>query len=371
MYLYSYAHSIVRHKRALLYLAPKLKHDLVFIERLYRNACLKMLRYCDTMHSSSQPKWAVFLLALIYEELVILNPEQMDSSLLQHLLIAVSSRLTIFSNRLLDLDRSKKSKFTPHGGLADFYYVLQESRLYPRSKDFYDRVALASRNMVTPQLDAKRLHSASCLLGRSDRNECHPDVTHPDGCCCGWTFDSIPSGVLAIFDQCSESLARHFHAKRWTIRFAERTSDVDISALMKEVFEQRDMEKSTLQKKQVIFREALYLSLQVAFRCLTLITSILPITTTEEQLDFRAYENSQLLLGTVLQKAVFLYRRFWESRDKDYPDARGIDELILDFCSWGKFRPEKDTVAFELREILIKRRRFLVSMVKHCGLYEH
>ena len=370
MYLYSYAHSIVRHKRVLLYLAPKLKHDLIFIERLYRNACLKMLRYCDTMDSLSQPEWTVFLLALIYEELVILNPEQMDSSLLQHLLIAVSSRLTIFSNRLLDLDRSKKSKFTPHGGLADFCYNMQESRLYPRSKDFYDRIALASRNMVSPQQDANRLHSASCLLSRSDRNECDPDVTHPDGCCCGWTFDSIPSGFLAIFGQCSESLARHFHAKRWTIRFAEWTSDVDMGALMKEVFEKRDMEKSTLPKKQVIFREALYLSLQLAFRSLTLINPILPIITTEDQLDFRAYENSQLLLDRVLQKAVFLYRRFWESRDKEYPDARGIDELILDFCSWGKCCPGKDTVDSELGEILIPRAMF-ISAENYFGVREH
>lgn len=101
MYLYSYAHSIVRSKKILLCIAPGLKHDIASIERLYRESCSKIFKFCDIPHYSTQMALAVLILYLVYDELHFAGKSKvLDPPLAEHLQSVVSMRLAVYSARI-------------------------------------------------------------------------------------------------------------------------------------------------------------------------------------------------------------------------------------------------------------------------------
>lgn len=101
MYLYTYSHSVIRSKEVLLYTAgPKFKHDIASIERLYRDSCLQIFKFCDTAHNSTRMEGAILILLLVFDELCLTErSKEWDPPLVKHLQSAIFSRLTVVTSR--------------------------------------------------------------------------------------------------------------------------------------------------------------------------------------------------------------------------------------------------------------------------------
>ena len=216
MYFYSYAHSIVQSKEILLCIAPRLKHDITSIERLYRESCLKIFKFCDVAHNSAQMVWAMLILWLVFDELHFAGEsKELDPPLAEHLQSVVLMRLAVYSKRISEPYFSRRLSSIP--GLLllakGVPYLVPGSPLPQDRQGISADLWSVSRIRVQPTLEAEILRFPSCLLSRSDVNERQPLVTPTKCCCCGWIFNSIPSGIIRFFGHSSDSFAHRFHAE--------------------------------------------------------------------------------------------------------------------------------------------------------------
>lgn len=186
---------------------------------------------------------------------------------------------------------------------------------------------------VQPTLEAESLCFPSCLLSRSDVNERQPLVTPTNRCCCAYIFNSIPPGIIKLFGHSSDSFAHRFHAKEWSNSLAGQQEAIEAEALVGTIFGQLNVERSHLQKRMAIFREAFCLSLQYIFDWITSQTTASKITQTEDQIN-QTNEQLQLIFLTVLKIAVLIYHDFRKSRGEDHFDVQSVDELMSNFRTW-------------------------------------
>ena len=297
MYLYSYAHSVVRSKELLLCIAPRLKHDIASIERLYRESCLRILKYCDVAHTSTEMLWAMLILWHVYDELHFAGKsKELDPPLAEHLQSNVLMRLAVYSTRISDPYFSKRFSSVMRGPLL---LAKQVPYLVPGSPLPRVRQGVISRNRVQPTLEAESLRFPSCLLSCSDVNERQPLVTPTNWCCCGWIINCIPSGILKFFGHSSDSFAHRLH-KEWFESSAGKPVSVNAGAHFNTFFGQPNIEIPRLQKRMAIFRELILFSLQHNLLKTKIIAS--KITQTGVPID-QADNRLELLLHMVLSYA--------------------------------------------------------------------
>lgn len=321
-------------------------------------------------HKLPRKDIAILLIVFVFDEVQHLREVQtLDPSLADHLQLALKSRLKVLCALIFDFDRSKKltrkSENLPSAICID-YIEETSSCLPPHYRGCSYKFWLAVRDQLPPRLTATRLDSPLCLLSRSNSNERHHDAPQTDDCCCGWTFDSIPSGVLNFFGHSAQSFARHFHARQWVISFAEVELAFKARELMNTVFRRLGMEKVSLQKKMTIFREALYLTLRLSFFLTHQMNTHTTIMLPEDQLSAQAEGHRQQLLVIILEAAVSIYHVFWASRREGQTDAKSIHQLISDFSLWKENSPEVENTRRSLVRVLVGlhfRRRNLITGV--------
>ena len=328
MYLYNHAHSVVRSKEILLCIAPRLKHDIASIERLYRESCLRILKYCDVAHTSTEMLWAMLILWLVYDELHFAGKsKELDPPLAEHLQSNVLMRLAVYSTRISEPYFSKRFSSVMRGPLS---LAKQVPYLVPGSPLPRVRQGAVSRGRVQPTLEAESLRFPSCLLSCSDVNEPQPLVTPTNCCCCGWIFNSIPSGILKFFGHSSDSFAHRLHANEWSESFAGDTVSITAEVLLGTIFWQPNMEISRLQKRMAIFGEAFRFSLEGRLHQISPKIIASKITQTEDLIN-QADKLRQLLFLALLLKAVGIYDKFRLGLGEDRFDVRSVAELISDF----------------------------------------
>ena len=265
------SHNIVRWVRLLVFLIPKLQDEPVFFKSLYRYNHSYLFDDCDQAHMLPQKDRAVIIVVLTFYEIKrLMETEILDLAVADHLLLALKHRLKIFCSRIFDFDESKG--LTQDRGrilaaqMVD--YVPELSSCLPphyrgrswRSELFlkYDKPLDSS---VVP------LELPSCLLRRSDSSECCYDNAQTDSCCCGWTFDSAPSGVLSFFGHSAKSFARYVHSEPDQAGLDEVGISFNLYQAMKTVLREPWVDNLSLPKRMSIFEQTVAFRFGKKFSC--------------------------------------------------------------------------------------------------------
>ena len=219
LYLYNYTQITPYWRRVLVDGAPKLQHVLAFFRKVHRFMCSKLLNYCDCLLKSPHKDRAVIILAFILDEVKYLTQtETLNSSVVDHLQLALQNRLKVFCHRFFDFDGSKKISNTT--GLNNLCAAMMVDHVQGLSSCLPQRYhgcsstefkVILNRIPVSPPATTQDLQS--CLLRRfGSRVHCY-DYEEIDTCCCGWTFDSTPSISLNHLGYSAGSFARFIHSE--------------------------------------------------------------------------------------------------------------------------------------------------------------
>ncbi len=223
-------HNIVRWVRLLVFWIPKLQHDLVFFKCLYSYNCSYILDDCDQAHMSPHKDRAVMIVVLTFYEIKrLMETETLDLAVADHLLLALKDRLKIFCSRIFDFDESKEVT-RDRGRILAAKMVDCVPELSSCLPPHYRGRSWGSALLLKydKPLDSSTVPSElpSCLLRRSNISECCYNKAQTDNCCCGWTFDSAPSGLLSFFGHSAKSFARYSYspgyATHWDMRLYNR-----------------------------------------------------------------------------------------------------------------------------------------------------
>ncbi len=371
---YTYAHSIVRWKEAILYIVPEMGRVIAFFERLFRDTYLNVCKLCDHMFKSARKESALIWTARILDEVQYLRgsglPER-EPLLAESIIPALESRLKVLCAQLFDFDPPKKSisklrnqelAMLPHYQKTTSSFLPQHYCPFQSSPYIY----WAVREELPPRGTTIQWDSPPCLLSRANSNKSGYDTLQTDHCgyiCfCGWMFDSLPSGLLSFFNQSAQSFAHHFHAKEWTIGFAGEKPAFEAHHILhamfnptyiKQIISQEGMAIVNLQKKMLIFRQALKVSLR---HLIMGIRSVKQLSTTkqlsEAQLQVQVEGYRQVMLFNILRSAVFIYYAFIESDGRTETGAESVHDLIVDFIRWQIDSPEvKEAATGLLHEV--------------------
>ena len=274
---WTYTQSIVRWRRILIYLNPKLQHVLVVVERFYRYLCIKMFQSCDLVHRWPHKADAMLFVGVLYHQIKHLTKmEPLNLSAVDHLQLALQNLLKVFCLRIFDFDKSKKVKLSKELNLPDendricgemiLDCVPELSGWLP---PHYQRVS-STRKLDKGHLSifnppASSLDLPACLLRRSHRSQSNYDNSQTNNCCCGWTFDSTPSSFLSFFGHCAPSFARYVHSGPHKISLEIFEFPLDFRRVMNTVFGGPEIDKSSLRKRMRILGGAVSLWLGISF----------------------------------------------------------------------------------------------------------
>ena len=151
-----------------------------------------------------------------YEIKRLMETEILDPAGAEHLQLALKDRLKIFCSQIFGSDESKE--VTGNRGyilaarMVDSVPELS-SCLPPhyRGRSWGSDLLLEYDMPLDPSV--VHLELPSCLLRRSESSECYYDNAQTDSCCCGWTFDSAPLGLINFFGHSATSFGRYVHSK--------------------------------------------------------------------------------------------------------------------------------------------------------------
>ena len=102
-------HRVMCWERLLVFLVPKLQHDLAFFKILYRYNCSCILDDCDQAHRSRYKDRAIMVVVLTFCEIKrLMETETIDPAVAEHLQLALKDRLKIFCSRIFGFDESKE-----------------------------------------------------------------------------------------------------------------------------------------------------------------------------------------------------------------------------------------------------------------------
>lgn len=329
-------------KRTLVYLVPKLQHDLAYVERLTRYVYSYLVNYCDQAHRSSHKYRAVMVVVLIFHGIKRLRQtEMLDPAVTDHLQLALKDRLKIFCSRIFGFDASKRIMCDKEymlaamvGSMPDLSSCLPPHyRHYSHGFDIPALQYLEAFNSLETHLDFP-----SCLLRRSDSSEYCYDNTKTDSCCCGWTFDSTPSGLLSIFGHSASSFARYVHFGPREISLGEVEVQSDPCQAINTVFGGPRIDDSSLRKRMMVFRGIMTFSLRRLFRLMdslieksnTYLTRKIP----EDRLNRLANNYRQRIFTHILRSAVTMYHDFRSSKREGKTDAKDTIDLLGRFSVW-------------------------------------
>ena len=339
-YWYAFSHWTIRWKRTLVYLDPRLQHDLAYLEILYRSWWSYMFNVCDQAHRSPHKDRAVMIVVLILHGIKRLREtEILDLAVTDHLQLALQDRLKIFCSRIFGFDASKRIKCDEEYMLAVMVgIVLELSSCLPphyRSHGFNKSVIEYFEPYYSPET---RLDFRSCLLRRSDSSEYCYDNTKTDSCCCGWTFDSTPSGLLSIFGHSASSFARYVHFGPRETSLGEVEVHPDPCQAINTVFGGPRIDDLSLRRRMMVFRGIMSFWLRRSFRLMDLLIEILNINSTrkipEDQLNHLANNYRQRIFAQILRSAVAMYHDFQSSEREGETGAEDWIHLSCRFSLW-------------------------------------
>ena len=336
---YVYTHSILRWKTVLIYLVPGLQRVCAFIARLYKYSCLEVLRLCDRTHEYRNKYVAAFIVVLVFDEFQHLTEiEESDPSAVEHVQLALKNRLKVFCSQIYHSD----------------YYKANSFKKVNRSKNNVLRLLAMHVNCVPglsfclPPYYRKEMPNAfphcypftnldlpACLLRRSDSSGYQYGNGQTNSCCCGWAFDSTPSGFLGLFDHSAESFARYFHSEPQKIRIEGVEIDFDARQAIEMVFGGSGTDNLSLWKKMLVFRGTLSDLLERLFLAIDGVTEKLEVevetTIPEDRLDRMAGNCRPQLFTHILRWAVSEYHEFCDSIKKDDTDTEKTFEILHRF----------------------------------------
>ncbi len=343
--LYTYAHSIVRWKEAILYVAPEMGRIIAFFEILFRSCFLHMCKLCDHTFKSAQKDLALILNTLILDEAQYLRESGILEPLVAESIIpALESRLKVLCAQISDIDLPEKPmrKLELQNLALTLYDRTTTSSFLPPhycSPQGTPYTDWAVREEWSPPGTTVQWDAPPCLLSRDNSDKSSYDTVQTDQCCyncgCGWMFDSLPSGVLSFFDQCTLSFAQFFHAIESDIMPA-LFGPADIE----EMKSQKELAIVKLRKKRVIFRQALNKSVFSSFLVLhELKQRSTTMKLSEDQLGVIAGIYRPAVLFLVIETAVLKYTAFIEC-DGKIAGAENVQQLIAHFIDWEMTAPE-------------------------------
>ena len=338
LWFYAFSHSIIRWKRVLLFLAPGLKRVLDLIEKLHKYLCLWVFEYCDQLHRLTDKFEAVMVCVTIFDEIKHhqsehhqMSMEILDSSARDHVQLLLKSRLKVFCSRVYDFDESKLNLSKINKSEADIKVAMVIARVPELSsylpRRYQDPVLywdaefqrlLSIEKPSTAQLPA-------CLLPRLDSSD------YPDSCCCGRASDSAPPGFLSLFGHSARSFADFVHSGPQKISLREVEKDFNACQALNNVFGGQGIDSSSLNKRMVVFEEALYFSLQQVFGMLYLLTQRWEIDLEKmfstDKVDPAVEYFRSRVFARILHWAVKLYHAIWSWNKKCETSAEPSLEL--------------------------------------------
>ena len=335
-------HGPIRWKRTLVYLVPKLQHDPAYFERLYRYSHPYLVNYCDQAHRSSHKDRAVMVIVLIFHGIKWLREtEMLDPAATDHLQLALQDRLKIFCSRIFGSGASKRIMRDERNMLAAMVGSVPalSSCLPPHYCHYshgFDIPAL--QHLEAFNSPETHLDFPSCLLRRCDSSEYCYDNTKTDSCCCGWTFDSIPSGLLSIFGHSASSFARYVHFGPREISLGKVEVQSDPCQAINTVFGGPRIDDSSFRKRIMVFRGIMTFSLRRLFRLMdslieksnTYLTRKIP----EDRLNRLANNYRQRIFTHILRSAVAMYHDFQSSEREGETGAEDWIYLSCRFSLW-------------------------------------
>ena len=360
-WLYSYCHSILQWKAVLLLLAPENRHILAIFERLYRVSCLSLFKECDEAFISLQKNSALVVTALVFGENQYLRNMTPEYALADHIDLALRSRLKVLCAQLFDWSSSQKSvrKLKNWELAQNISFAGASSFLPPHYRGCLVHDRFISRAGVPPPSDTTPWESLPCLLNRCNSNKSGDDALQRDDCCCGWMFDSLPSGLLSFFGQSARSFADCLHAKDGVITFAGESPNFKVRDLVSKLFGLSDLEEINRPKgttilmpewETALFRQALQCSFSYSFLVIHELNKRTTITLSEGQLMVQAEGYRQVVLLYTLQTAVYIFGSFW-SKER-WEGAKSVEEVDDIFDAWAMDAPAVQEGHFYLGEKL-------------------
>ena len=338
---------LTRWKRPLVYLVPKFQHVLALVERFHRYCWSYVLNCCDQAHRSPHKYQAVMVVVMIFHGIKRLREmDTFDPAVTDHLQRALQDRLKIFCSRIFGFDASKMFMCDDEKLLAGMVSSVPElsSCLPPRYRNrllSFDRPTM--QYIVAFGSQETRLDFKSCLLRRSDSSEYCYDNTKTDSCCCGWTFDSTPSGFLGIIGHSASSFARYVHFGPWEMSLGEVKVPWDPCQAINTVFGGPQIDDLSLRKRMMVFRGIMTFWLRHLFRSMDFWIENLDIhvakemrETPEDQLDRLANNYRQQVFAHILRWAVTMYLDFWNSKRECETDAEDTVDLFGRFSLWAE-----------------------------------
>lgn len=386
----TYIHSLIHWKDVLVYSVPKRPHFLAFPERLSRNTFLQAIDFCDRVHRVTDRITAVMAVVLTFDEINFLRATQkVDHLMADHLQLALQYRLTVFCARIFDFDESKEVMWDERKAsvmmMVDCVPELSsclppQYRGCSRSYELFIKYATPLRSPITPP------DLPSCLLRRSDSSEDCYDCATINNCCCGWTFDSTPSGLLSFFGHSARSFARYVHAEPPEISLGKVKVLFDARQAMITVFGEPWMDNSSLHNRKAIFWATMSFLLQHSFHTMNYsinsINSMMAsnINTTrkipEDRLDRLADNLRQQVFARFLRSAVTMYHSFWNEEREEREeregktDAETTGELLRRFGLWAEkkkttWETDQTREIYDFSSALVSRREPWRSLESH------
>ena len=348
LHIYAYSHSIVRWKRLLAHLFPGLRYMLAMIEKIHILVCWCLFIYCDQAHKSASKEEAVMIVSILFYE--IKNPtkiETLDPSVLGHVQLLLQTRLKVFCSRVFDFDKSEKVNVKPDP--TSLYLALMvdrvpESSSYipPRYRPILSLLKSITRGVLRFPRPAIPVDLPACLLHRSDSSQRCDKSVEVDGCCCGWTYDSIPANLLSFFGYSAGDFARYHQFQSQETGLEGDDIPFDCRYALNLTSNEAGKEDFSVRKRMLVFEEALSVGI---YHLLRSIEPLRPVTDIfarsefhEDQLDHLARDIHPRLFTLLLQSAATLSHDFWISGGGGEVDTESTDELSHRFHAWASER---------------------------------
>jgi len=250
----SYVLSLIRWKTELLYHFPGMQNFLAQIENLYGWTCSAAIKLLDRKDSVTETPGAILYTNGLLDDFKCPGGVPLiDSSLADHIRLAIENRLGILSTRL---PNSSLSKECNHISIEQSILVevsaIQGSGPTLQNLHHPSFVNSAIVKKAISHLDQPA--GPPCLHNAVNKSSTGYAPTPTDYCCCGWVAASIPSSLLQFLRYSTEFVAQEIHAGL-PCPESFGTSQSHIEKNIKNIFPSPEIDELALKCKMAILGE--------------------------------------------------------------------------------------------------------------------